>query len=198
LDATTAWGHFCERGCCRPFGELADLHRRGELSDEEFAAAKHSVLGASEESEPAGTTRMSGADARWSSAGRVSNVAGAQQSESRRAPFWRSRWVVGAAIFCGFMFAAVGTAAVPSSALWTGRLVCSTPYHLAHQSSNTSYGNTAQTSVSFRCVDNAGDSKSVGTFEIFGLQLALGALITYGVVVGVGSALRLRRSPGYP
>jgi hypothetical protein len=66
----------------------------------------------------------------------------------RRTPLWLVPWVYFVAIFCGFMFAATGTAAVPSSALWTSAIVCSSPYHLVHQSSDTSYGNTSQTSTS--------------------------------------------------
>ena len=116
----------------------------------------------------------------------------------RRAPLWRSPWLVGVAVFCGFMFAAAGTAAIPSSALWTGRIVCSDPYHLAHQSAGNSFGNTSQSSVSFSCVNDAGNAKSVGTLEVLALQFALGASVAYVVLLGVGSLVRFRRTPSYP
>jgi hypothetical protein len=92
------------------------------------------------------------------------------------------------------MFAAAGTAVVPSSALWTGRFVCSGPDHLVHASSNSSYGNTAQTKVGFSCVDGSGSSKAAAILAIFGLQLVLGALVAYAVIVLASSAFRLRGS----
>lgn len=125
----------------------------------------------------------------------------------RRRPLWRSPWVVGIALFCGFMFAAAGTAAVPSSALWTGRFVCSSPYHLVRQTSGNSYGNTSQSSVSFVCVDTSSAAKHpptshASTFKILGLQFALGTVVAYLVVLAIASATRRRRlrrprSPGY-
>jgi hypothetical protein len=110
-------------------------------------------------------------------------------------PLWRKRWLYFVAIFCGFMFAAAGTAAVPASAQWTSGIVCGSGYHLTHQSSDTSYGNTSQTSVGFRCVNGAGASTSVGTLSIFGLQFVLGTLASFGIMFAVGSALRLRSTP---
>ncbi len=115
----------------------------------------------------------------------------------RRPPLWRNLWVVGVALFCGFMFAAAGTAAVPSSALWTGRFVCSDPQHLARQDSGNSYGNTSQSSVSYVCAGGGQPATHVSTPKILGLQLGLGALVAYPVVLGIGWAVRRRRSTGF-
>lgn len=173
---------------------LADLHRRGELTDDEFAQAKKSVLGAAQTASPEPTfTSSQPAAAPSSLRAQNRDPVTPPPSASRRPRLWRSPWLLGVVVFCGFMFGAVGTAAVPSSALWTGRIVCSNGYHLSHQSSDTSFGNTSQTSVSFRCVNAVGAAQSVSTFEIFLLQFVLGALVVYILVVSVGTLIALRR-----
>jgi hypothetical protein len=108
--------------------------------------------------------------------------------------FWRSGRVIAIAVFLGFMYAAAGTAIVPSSASWTGGIVCSSPYHLVHETSQTSIGFTkTQTAVGFQCV-NGTSAHDANTLSIFGLQLLLGAVAVYVVVSlagAVGQAPRL-------
>ncbi|HLZ68419.1 MAG TPA: hypothetical protein VKV26_00775 [Dehalococcoidia bacterium] len=170
--------------------KLAALHRRGNLGDAAFAAAKESVLDACEESERPDHAGMAVADARSSHGGSVHTTAGAWPGASRRAPFWRNPWALGVAItvaiFCGFMYAAVATAVIPSSALWTGRLACSSPAHLVSHRSRASFGNSTQMTVRFTCVDPSGASKRADTFAIFGLQLALGAGVSLGLIAVTG------------
>ncbi len=170
--------------------KLSALHRNGELSDQEFAAAKESVLEPSEQADSLPPTRSLAVGSHDGGPRTATDA-----SAPRRRPLWRRGWVIAVAIFCGFMFGAVGTAAIPSSAMWTGGIVCSSPYHLVHQSSDTSFGNTSQSSVSFRCIDGAGNSKSAATFAIFGLQFLLGTLVAYGVLVAFGTVLSLSRRP---
>lgn len=176
---------------------LSDLHRSGDLSDEEFAAAKQQVLEGPDRataptpvqwSQPAGTTRP----ARAAKFG----LTGSPRSSSRRPGVWRRPWVVLTALFCGLMFASAFTAATPSSALWAGRFLCDSPEHLEHQTADTSYGTTSQASISFFCVSDTGADEEAGTFSIFGLQFLLGALVAYVVLVVSlsGFALLTRRA----
>jgi hypothetical protein len=116
-----------------------------------------------------------------------------RMTTKKRQPLWRKPWLWVVAIFCGFMFGAVGTAAVPSSAQWTSGIVCSAPYHLIHQSSDTSYGNTSQESVGFSCGDGAGQSHAANTIEIFGLPFLLGTLVCLGLAFGVTAVVRAPR-----
>jgi hypothetical protein len=109
-------------------------------------------------------------------------------------PLWRNPWLFGVAIFCGFMFGAVGTAVVPSSAQWTSSIVCSAPYHLTHQSSDTSYGNTSQESVGFNCSDGPGHSHAANSIEIFGLQLLFGTFVCCGLALGGAALVRIPRA----
>jgi hypothetical protein len=97
---------------------------------------------------------------------------------------WRKPWLYIVAVFCGFMFATAGTAVAPSSAAWMSGIVCSSPYHLSHTDSNTSYGNVSQTSIGFNCV-NGQHSKDVGFLEIAGLQWLLGSGIALALFLGV-------------
>jgi hypothetical protein len=175
--------------------KLASLHQRGELTDAEFAAAKRSVLNGPTQAQPKPAAQPPGAGVTFTSAPSQWSFPRAREAPTRRARSWRSPAVVIAAVFCGFMFASAVTAAAPSSALWAGRFVCDSPYHLVHNSSDTSYGTTSQTTIDFACVNGSARPQSVGTLEIFGLQLVLGTLVSLVVLAAGAAALSLRRSP---
>jgi hypothetical protein len=89
--------------------------------------------------------------------------------------------------------AAVLTAVFPSTALWTSRVVCRSPYQLTYGTSGYSYRpGQSGTSVSFRCVGNAGSYKP-NEFFIFGLQSLLVTVVVCATVVVAGLLWRLVR-----
>ena len=101
--------------------------------------------------------------------------------------FWRSPLLILATLFCALMFAAIAPAVAPSSANWTGGIVCPDGSHLASQSADTSYGTTSSVTITYGCVDAAGHGTEVSTMKIFGLQFLLAAVIGYVVLfVGLG------------
>jgi hypothetical protein len=108
------------------------------------------------------------------------------------AALWRSRRVIGTAAICGLIVATAGIAIVPSTALWTGGIVCSGSDHLDYDASSTSFGNTSQENRTFVCETADGRPTSdASTLAILALQLLLGGVIAYAVIVG-GGYLRQR------
>lgn len=83
---------------------------------------------------------------------------------------------------CGGGAAAL-TAVFPSSALWMSGIVCRSPYHLVANTSSYSYKpGQSGTSVSYRCVSDAG-WYGVNFFAIIVLQAVLVAAIVGGVAL---------------
>jgi hypothetical protein len=91
--------------------------------------------------------------------------------------------------------AAVLTAVFPSTALWMGGLVCRRSYQLTYSTSGYSYRpGQSGTSISFRCVSNAGSYES-NELLIFGLQALLVTVVVCAAVVVAGLLWRLLRKP---
>ena len=106
---------------------------------------------------------------------------------------WRQGWVFAVAIFLGFMYSTVGTAVVHSSALWTGRLLCNSGYHMVANVSSFSYGNTSGSSVAYACVEGR-LVKGASSVAIVGLQWLLGSLVCYVVILLIGGVRRMARA----
>ena len=178
----------------RRLEELAALHSKGDLTDAEFAHAKASVLYADSEpdsapeSAPIPTTVSRSIPASTAPSGLARRV---RHDHSKR--LWRQGWVMVVAGFLGFMYSTVGPAIVHSSALWTGRLLCDSGYHMVGNVSSYSYGSTSGTSVSYACVERS-IVKGASSIEILGLQWLLGILVAYLVILLIGGIRGLARA----
>jgi hypothetical protein len=174
--------------------QLAALHEKGALTDEEFARAKASVLNAEGPSgslpEPAAVLATPSPTI---SRGTRSSAVRRRVRHDETKGLWRQGWVIVVAIFLGFMYMTVGTAVVSSSALWTGRFLCDSGYHLVNNVQSFSYGTTSGSTVSFACV-NGRIAHSASSVEIAGLQWVLGSLVAYVVILLIAGLMRLARS----
>ena len=175
--------------------ELAALHSKGDLTDDEFAQAKATILNAPDAPRVASPATLI-ATAPPRSAPRLTVTRASLAKKVRHdheKGLWRQTWVIVVAGWCGFMYATVGTAVVPGSGLWTGRLLCGSGFHLASNSTSYSYGTTSGTSITFACVQgHAVHSESV--VAVMGLQWLLGWVVSWALIVGIGSINRLRHT----
>ena len=92
--------------------------------------------------------------------------------------------------------AAVLTAVLPSSALWTSTILCGGPNQLMSNTSHYSYGpGSSRSNVTFQCVGGDG-AYDANFFAIMALQCLLIALVV-GTAVAAGVLIRnlLRRKP---
>src|SRR5262249_48591980 len=90
--------------------------------------------------------------------------------------------VIGGAIGLCVGAAAVLTAVLPSSALWTSRIVCGGPNQLTYNTSHYSYKpGQSGTSISFQCVGGAG-TYDASFFAIAALQCLLVAFVVCAAV----------------
>jgi hypothetical protein len=92
--------------------------------------------------------------------------------------------------------AAAVTALIPSTALWTGPIVCRSGYAMVYNTSHYSYKpGQSGTSVSYQCVSD-GDFYDVNDLAVFALQSVLAALLLFVVLVIGGSIRRRSHRPG--
>lgn len=100
------------------------------------------------------------------------------------------------ALIGGLLGACAGAAAfaltfLPSSALWTGPLVCRSPHHLVYSTSPSHIAGRGQ-HVQFQCVSDSG-TYDLSNFGVGVLQALLFALVLGVVATAVVSVLMLRR-----
>lgn len=182
--------------------ELAALHGQCELTDDEFVRAKAAVLNTVGDSQPTAAREPTlGAVAASPSlspsptrpAARVSATVKRQLAHDHSKGIWRQKWLLVPAVWFGFMYATVGTAIFPSSALWTGRLLCSSGFHMTSSSSSYNTPNGGGTFYSLQCV-NGTRTESAATISALGLQLLLGTIVTYVLFIGIGWLIVRRRN----
>jgi hypothetical protein len=107
----------------------------------------------------------------------------------RRTVGWTGRVDVGTVVVIGIAATVLVTMLIPSSALWTSGIVCTTPAHLAY-SESLSLGQA--TSRTFQCV--SGDSSyAASKLAIYALQTLVSALVLCGTIAAGRLTSRLSR-----
>jgi len=105
---------------------------------------------------------------------------------------WTGRVDVGTIVAIGIVAPVLVTMLIPSSALWTSGIVCSTPSYLAY-SESLSLGHA--TGRTFQCV--SGDSSyAASKLAIYALQTLVSALVLCGTVAAGRLTWRWQESSG--